>query len=262
MTLPTQPAIYLPHGGGPWPFLDDPTGNYSPVRRYLEDLPASLPQVPDAILTVTAHWEAREFTVTSGARPGLIYDYGGFPPHTYEITYPAPGAPHVAQRIAELAGAAGIPTVLDGDAGWDHGVFVPLSVSWPEAEVPVVALSLKQGLDPADHLALGRTLEALRSENVVIIGSGMSVHDLTFRTSPQQAAEFDQWLEDSMQQSATERTQRLIDWKLGPHATSAHPREEHLMPLMTVVGAAGSSRATRSHRNVMFGLPVAAYTFG
>ncbi len=241
--------------------MDDPDGMYGPIRAFLEGLPATLPGRPDAIVVVTAHWEAAAFTIASGPNPELIYDYGGFPPHTYEVTYPAPGAPEVARRAAELASAQGIEVVLDPDHGWDHGVFVPLAVSWPNADIPVVAVSLKVGLDPAEHLEFGAALEQLRSENIVIIGSGLNIHDLSFRITAQQSAEFDAWLEDTMEQSPEVRSQRLIHWRQGPNATIAHPREEHLLPLMTIAGAGGNSSPVRTHRDLMFGLPAAAYTF-
>ncbi|NNE74808.1 MAG: dioxygenase [Acidimicrobiales bacterium] len=257
-----QPAIYLPHGGGPWPFMHDPNGQYDGLARYLRDVPGSLPQTPSAVLVITAHWEAPTFTVGSGAQPELIYDYGGFPPHTYQLTYPAAGAPAIAARVAELATQAGIDVVLDPDYGWDHGVFVPIAVSWPDADVPVVAVSLKQGLDPAEHIAFGAAIEPLRDENVVIIGSGLSIHDLSFRITAAQATDFDQWLQETMHTPSAGRAARLAGWADAPSGRTAHPREEHLLPLMVVVGAGGSDPVERTYDDLLFGLDTAAYTFG
>lgn len=257
-----QPAIYIPHGGGPWPFIEDPRGHWKSLANYLRQIPQTLPQAPSAVVIVTAHWEAPEFSVASGPEPQLIYDYGGFPAHTYELTYPAPGAPDIAAQIAELANGADIRADLDPSYGWDHGVFVPLAVSWPEADVPVVAVSLKQGLDPAEHLAFGAALTSLRGDNIVIIGSGLSTHDLSFRITPAQATEFDEWLEKTMQSPIDERADRLTQWADAPSARIAHPREEHLLPLMVVTGAGGADPVERTYNEPMMGLPAAAYTFG
>jgi aromatic ring-opening dioxygenase catalytic subunit (LigB family) len=256
-----QPAIYIPHGGGPWPFIDDPSGRHDALARYLRDLPGSLPQKPSAILVITAHWEARQFTIASGPQPQLIYDYGGFPPHTYQLKYPAPGAPDVALSAAELVAAAGIDVALDPEYGWDHGVFVPIAVSWPDADVPVVAVSLKQGLDPAEHIAFGAAIESLRDQNVVIIGSGLSIHDLSFRITAAQATQFDQWLYNAMTQPAAVRAERLRRWAVAPSGRIAHPREEHLLPLMVIAGAGGADPVERTYSDTLFGLDTAGYTF-
>ncbi len=256
-----QPAIYIPHGGGPWPFMDDPNGMWKSLTRYLQQLPQSLPQTPSAIVVVTAHWEATEFTIASGPQPQLIYDYGGFPGHTYQVTYPAPGEPAVASTAAELVRQAGIEATLDPSYGWDHGVFVPLAVSWPKADVPVVAVSLKTGLDPAEHVAFGAALAGLRDQNVVIIGSGLSTHDLSFRITAPQANEFDSWLDQTLHLPIDERVSQLNKWADAPFARTAHPREEHLLPLMVVTGAGGSDPVERTYHEPMFGLPAAAYSF-
>ncbi len=256
-----QPTIYIPHGGGPWPFMDDPRGRWKSLANFLEQLPQTLPQEPKAVVVVTAHWEAAEFSIASGRQPHLIYDYGGFPPHTYEVEYPAPGAPDVAALAADLAGRAGIDAHLDPNYGWDHGVFVPIAVSWPKADVPVVAVSLKRGLDPAEHLAFGSALAALRDDNVVIIGSGLSTHDLSFSLTVSQADEFDEWLDDTMRSPIDERAERLVHWADAPSARAAHPREEHLLPLMVVTGAGGTDPVERTYHEPMLGLPSAAYAF-
>lgn len=257
-----QPAIYLSHGGGPWPWMADPGGMWTGLFEWLRALPTTLPRRPEAIVVVTAHWEAGRHTVASGAQPGLIYDYGGFPPETYRIAYPAPGHPEVARRVAELAAAAGIPVDLDPAYGWDHGVFVPIAVSWPEADVPVVAVSLKAGLDPVGHLAFGVALAPMLEENVVIIGSGSSTHDLRMRVTRPESDAFDQWLLDTMSAPPGERAQALTRWAQAPGGTACHPREEHLLPLMVITGAGGDASAARTFHGDVFGHPMACFTVG
>jgi len=172
-----QSALFIPHGGGPCFFMPDPAGRWTAMADFLRSLPDRLPAPPRAILIVTGHWETRGFALTAGAAATLIYDYYGFPPDTYQISYPAPGAPAVAARASTLLGDAGLDVRLDADHGFDHGVFIPLKVAFPEADVPVVAMSIDASLDPALHLAAGRALAPLRDEGVIIIGSGMSFHN-------------------------------------------------------------------------------------
>ena len=260
-TQERQPAIYIAHGGGPWPYMEQAGGQHDSLRTHLEALPASLPRQPDAVVIVTAHWEAPEFTVSSASQPSMIYDYGGFPAHTYEVVYAAAGAPDIARRIIELGAEHGI-AVADSDRGFDHGVFVPLVVSWPAADVPVVSVSLRNGLDPAEHIAFGAALETLRDDNIVVIGSGLSVHDLSFRITSAQSAEFDAWIEDTMHLPADERAAGIARWADAPNGRAAHPREEHLLPLMTVIGAGGDDPVTRTYRGELYGWTTASYRFG
>jgi aromatic ring-opening dioxygenase catalytic subunit (LigB family) len=220
--------------------MDDPTGMWHGMEAYLKALPASLPEPPKAILLVSAHWETRGFGLTSGARPDLIFDYYGFPPHTYELTYDAPGDPALATRAATLLAEAGFTAGLAPERGWDHGVFVPLKVAWPDADVPVVEMSLDASLDPALHLAAGRALAPLRDEGVLIVGSGMSFHNMRAYGDPgssARAADFDRWLIEAATAPAETRAAMLADWKNAPAGPYAHPREEHLLPLMVAAGA-------------------------
>jgi aromatic ring-opening dioxygenase catalytic subunit (LigB family) len=242
--------------------MDDPGGQWRGLQEHLVGLPETLPEDPAAVVVVTAHWESPQFTVASGESPGLIYDYGGFPPHTYELRYPAPGSPAVAERIAELATQAGIPVGLDPARGWDHGVFVPVAVSWPGADMPIVSVSIRKGLDPAEHIRFGEALAPIRDEGVLVVGSGLSVHDLSFRLAADHAKAFDDWLEQAMALPPTERADALTHWDAAPHARAAHPSEDHLLPLMVVAGAGGSDEVARNYRDQMFGLPVAGYRFG
>ncbi len=241
--------------------MEDPSGQWSALGEHLAALPETLPTEPTAVVVVTAHWEEPEFTVASGESPGLIYDYGGFPPHTYELTYPAPGSPAVAERLAELGSAAGMTVELDPHRGWDHGVFVPIAVAWPAADVPIVSVSLRSGLSPAEHIRFGEAIAPIRDEGVVIIGSGSSIHDLTFRISAEQAKAFDDWLDEAMHLPAPQRSDALTHWDSAPYSQAAHPREEHLLPLMVVAGAGGEGAVQRTYSDPLFGLAAASYRF-
>ncbi|MCB9662826.1 MAG: dioxygenase [Alphaproteobacteria bacterium] len=260
----SMPAIYLPHGGGPWPWLPADFGTpqgHTALRTWLEALPSQVPR-PRAILCVTAHWEAPVATVSTQAAPGLLFDYGGFPAHTYQLSWPAPGAPDVAARVVQLLEAAHIPHAVDAERGLDHGTFVPLSVAWPEADVPVVQMSLVKGLDPAHHLAIGRALRPLRDEGVLIVGSGMSYHDMRGfgGQGRADAATFDGWLGEAMA-SPAHRADALTAWSQAPAGRRSHPREEHLLPLMVVAGAAEGDAGSLPFRDDVLGVRVSAVRF-
>lgn len=262
----TQPAIYLPHGGGPWPWMEGfgGPGALDPLRSYLEGLPGMLPEPPKAILCITAHWEAPVPTVSTSERPPMLYDYSGFPQHTYQIQWPAPGSPTVASRVRELLGEAGIETAEDHRRGFDHGTFVPLAVAWPDAQVPTVQLSLVRGLDPETHVAIGRALRPLRDEGVLIVGSGMSYHNMRGFMSgggTRDSQVFDDWLGRAVS-AAEGREQALCDWSSAPSARACHPREEHLLPLMVVSGAAEGDEATRPFQGDVLGVRVSAVHYG
>lgn len=267
--MPRQPSIYLPHGGGPWPWMGDDAfralGSMAGLRTFLAQLPSLLPAPPRAILVATAHWEAPVTTVGAGVAPPMLYDYYGFPPHTYEIVWPAPGQPEVARRARELLTAAGLPSAEDTDRGFDHGTFVPLAVAWPAADVPVVQMSLVRGLDPALHLAIGRALAPLRDEGVVIVGSGMSYHDLrgygTARGADHAEA-FDAWLRAAITASPEDRDRALTAWADAPAARAAHPREEHLIPLHVAAGAAAGDPGVVPFSEPVLGTRVSAAWFG
>lgn len=268
MSEPRMPTIYLPHGGGPCFFMTwtmGPPDTWERMAAWLQALPQALPRAPTALVVISAHWEEARPTVTSAATPPLLFDYYGFPPHTYELTWPAPGSPALAQRVQGLLGAAGIETAADPGRGYDHGVFVPLKLSFPRADVPTVALSLRRGLDPAEHLAIGRALAPLRDEGVLLVGSGMSYHNMRRFMSPVAAApsrRFDDWLAETVALAEAERSERLTRWTTAPDARECHPREEHLLPLMVVAGAAGSDAGARVFRDEVMGATVSAVRFG
>ena len=250
------PTYFISHGGGPWPWMDEMAPAMQVLRASLADIPRQLGQTPKAVLMVTAHWEARAFTLGTHPQPGMVYDYGGFPPHTYQIQYPAPGTPALAQRVQTLLEAAGLPVAQDAQRGYDHGTFVPLAVMYPQADVPVLQMSLRAGLDPAEHLALGRALAPLRDEGVLIVGSGLSYHNLRAfgRAGQAPSQAFDAWLQTTMAAPAAQRTQSLLDWEQAPAARICHPREEHLLPLMVAVGAAEADVASCVyHEDGIFG---------
>jgi aromatic ring-opening dioxygenase catalytic subunit (LigB family) len=262
-----MPVAYLPHGGGPWPFVDmgwDLTDAES-LRTYLQEV-ARLPKTPPkALLVVSAHWEERVPTVMTAARPPMLYDYYGFPPASYEIQWAAPGAPELAARVQELLGKAGFPSARDATRGFDHGTFVPLKVTYPEPTIPTAQLSLKANLDPAEHIAIGRALAPLRDEGVFIIGSGMTFHNLRAFRDPRSrpiSEEFDAWLRKAATAEPAERDRLLASWESAPVARVAHPREEHLLPLMVCAGAAGDDKGTIPYNGTFAGLRLSAYHYG
>jgi aromatic ring-opening dioxygenase catalytic subunit (LigB family) len=262
------PVYFISHGGGPWSFMDDAArAPYAELAAALADMPRQIGTTPAAVLMVSAHWEQPEFTLTSHPRPPMIYDYGGFPDYTYRIRYDAPGDPSLAARTRQRLEAAGLPARLDPDRGFDHGAFTPLKVIYPDARVPVVQLSLKRGLDPEVHLALGRALAPLREEGVLIVGSGLSYHNLRQFFSPRgwgPSREFDGWLNGVLLGGRPEdRDKLLAAWEAAPAAREAHPREEHLLPLMVAVGAADGDPAQLSYhqRDFLGGLHVSNYVF-
>jgi aromatic ring-opening dioxygenase catalytic subunit (LigB family) len=262
-----MPVVFVPHGGGPWPFVEMgfPREDVDRLAGYLRSVRSVPPRPPRALLVVSAHWEEPVPTVMTSERPPILYDYYGFPPESYEITWPAPGAPELASRVRELLTAAGIASASDPARGYDHGTFIPLKLTYPNADVPAIQLSLKRGLDPAEHLALGRALMPLRDEDVFIIGSGMTFHNLRAFRDPRAApvAEaFDAWLRGAMQLDAADRNRRLVEWEAAPAARGAHPREEHLIPLMVASGAAGDDRAIVAFDQTFTGLRLSAYHFG
>jgi aromatic ring-opening dioxygenase catalytic subunit (LigB family) len=261
------PVVFIPHGGGPWPFVDVgfPKADVDRLAGYLRSVAAIPPTPPQALLVVSAHWEEPVPTVMSSPRPPILYDYYGFPPESYQIEWPAPGAPDLAARVRSLLQGAGIPNGSNHERGYDHGTFIPLKLTYPDADVPAVQLSLKRGLDPAEHLAIGRALLPLRDEGVFIIASGMTFHNLRAFRDPRAApvAEtFDAWLRETMVLDVPDRDRRLTQWESAPAARAAHPREEHLLPLMVAAGAAGDDRAVVGFNDTFAGLRLSSYHFG
>jgi aromatic ring-opening dioxygenase catalytic subunit (LigB family) len=233
------PSYYIPHGGGPCFFMDDPSGAWTGMATFLRGLPDTLPVRPRAILVISGHWETEGFTLTSSSRPSLLFDYYGFPAHTYQLRYDAPGDPGVAAQAAQMLDDAGLSARLDPDRGLDHGVFVPLKVALPAAQIPVVEMSLDASLDPQLHLQAGRALASLRAQGVLILATGMSFHNLRALGDPRMllpSLQFDTWLNTAINAPAPARSMALTHWHEAPSAQICHPRPEHLLPLMVAAG--------------------------
>jgi 4,5-DOPA dioxygenase extradiol len=236
--------VYFSHGGGPLPILGDPS--HRAMVDFMMQLPSRL-RKPDAILVISAHWEESVATLLGAQSPPLFYDYYGFPDEAYEITYPAPGNPGLANRIAGLLNRNNIPARVDPERGFDHGLFIPLKLMYPQADIPSTQLSLLRGLNPDAHIALGKALRELMHENILVIGSGFSFHNMGAfswqeNNTPDPANDaFQNWLIDVCTGpiDQAEREQRLIEWEKAPSARYCHPREEHLMPLHVCLGMAG-----------------------
>jgi aromatic ring-opening dioxygenase catalytic subunit (LigB family) len=266
-----QPTLFIPHGGGPCFFMDwNPPHTWDRLRAFLERLPASLPAPPKALLVISAHWEAPVFTFQTHPAPGLLFDYHGFPPDTYQLTWPAPGAPWLAERAAALLEAADIATAFDGQRGFDHGVFVPMKIAFPEASLPCLQMSLKAGLDAEAHLAAGAALAPLRDEGVLIIGSGNSFHNMRVlisgmsgHTRGEAGREFDAWMEAAATDPDPQaRHRQLSAWDTAPGARHAHPREEHLLPLHVVAGAAAGEPGRKRLEDHVMGAVESAFEYG
>ena len=261
------PTYFISHGGGPWPYMEEMRVPMAGLTKALQDMPRQIGVTPKAILMISGHWEESGFNVMSNPHPGMLYDYGGFPPHTYKVIYAAPGAPELAARVQSLITEAGLPSELDAQRGFDHGTFSPLVVMYPQANVPVIQVSMRASLDPAEHIALGRALAPLRDEGVLIVGSGLSYHNLRqfgpAGKAPSQA--FDDWLQDAVVASTPDqRETKLLNWARAPSARIAHPREDHLIPLMAAVGAADADAATCVYHEdgVYGGVTVSSFKFG
>lgn len=263
MSLPT---CFIPHGGGPcffMPWTMGPPDTWKRMEAWLRGLLATLPERPRAILLVSAHWEAPAFTLGATERPGLIFDYYGFPAETYQLTFPAPGAPDLADKVEALLSGAGLAVERDETRGWDHGVFIPLKLVTPGADIPVLQLSLKAGLDPAEHLAAGAALKPLRDQGVLIVGSGMSWHNMQ-GFSPaftERSIVFDTWLSAQMT-DPVRRDDAIRQWEQAPLARLGHPREEHLAPLFVAAGAASGEPGHHALRDQVMDVAVSAFAFG
>jgi aromatic ring-opening dioxygenase catalytic subunit (LigB family) len=260
------PTFFISHGGGPCFDMDwGAAGNpFERLRTYLAGFADELGVRPRAILVVSAHWEEPVATVTTSAAPQPLYDYTGFPPHTYALRYDAPGSPALASRVRALLDAAGIASAADPRRGYDHGVFVPFRVMYPAADIPLVALSIEVGYDPARHLAIGAALAPLRDEGVLIVGSGNSFHNLRtfFDGRTGESAAFDAWLQASVEADPAQRDALLEHWAAAPGARASHPEEDHLVPLFVAAGAAHGEPGTIVYRDTIMNKPISGYRFG
>ncbi|MET0357468.1 MAG: class III extradiol ring-cleavage dioxygenase [Cellvibrio sp.] len=261
-----MPVLFVPHGGGPMPLLGEE--NHRELTSFMQSVSANFSR-PKAILVITAHWEENVATVSSGPAPGMFYDYYGFPPEAYQFKYPAPGNPQLAQVVTELLRSKGIESRLDPNRDYDHGTFVPLMLMYPQADIPVVQLSLLKSFDPSAHIALGEALAQLRSQGVLILGSGMSFHNMQafFKVNPAtrgRSESFDNWLTETLVSTdllPAEQVARLSNWQGAPEARFCHPREEHLLPLLVCFGAGSvdSAHAVKIFDTFLFNTKVSAF---
>jgi len=247
----------------PWSEMD----KNSAVAQWYRDFQKNhLPRKPTAIVVISAHWEESTVHITAKPNPGLYFDYYGFPDHTYELEYPAPGDAKLAQQIHTLLSNAGISATLNNNRDWDHGVFVPFILLFPDADVPIVQISLLKSLNPQTHIKIGKVLSTLRKQDVLIVGSGFATHNLRALGGTRESiVPWITWLVDTLtnaQASNEEKEKSLINWKSAPGATFAHPREEHLIPLHVAFGAAnGKVELIYNHMNVPHALSFASFKF-
>lgn len=253
----TKRILFVSHGGGPLPLLGDPA--HDDLIDCLKSITKKIDK-PSAILVISAHWEQCTVTITSGANPNLIYDYSGFPEQSYNIEYPCSGEPVLADKIHTALKQAGIDSQLNDQRGFDHGVFVPLKIMYPDADIPCVQLSLLNSLDPDQHIKIGQALKNLDYGKLLIIGSGFTFHNMKaiFSADKSQSRAknhaFEQWLLQTCSDTAInedERSERLVNWPSAPAARYCHPREEHLMPLHVCYGAAGKACSETSEFDIM-----------
>lgn len=262
-----MPTWFIPHGAGPCFFMDwNPSDTWHKMGQFLKDLPSTLPAKPKAILMISAHWMESTISLTGAQNPELIYDYHGFPPHTYDLQYSVKGNPGLAQEIIEALAESQISTKLDTSRGFDHGMFIPMLLMFPKSDIPVIQLSLHNNLDPKTHLDLGAALEKFRDQGVLMIGSGMSFHNMRGYGQPAFrpiSDEFDEWLGKVVESDPVNRNQDLNNWANGPSARLCHPvgQEEHLLPLMVVAGAASKEQGYKVFTDRVLETSISAFVF-
>lgn len=261
-----MPAYFISHGGGPWPWVPDLRKLFGNLERSLKQMVMDFPAQPKAILMISGHWETESVQVMASDKPPMLYDYHGFPQHTYEVVYAAPGAPTIADRVVQLLNKNGIDASQNLTQGYDHGSFAPMEIMYPKADMPLLQLSILQSYDPISHISIGEALAPLRDEGVAIIGSGLSFHNLRMMgpASKKTSAAFDRWLNQSLELPQAERLSAIKDWESAPHARECHPQEDHLVPLFVALGAAQSEHMTRIYHEteLMGGITASSYRFG
>lgn len=262
----TLPTYFISHGGGPWPWVPPMREFFAPLEASLKQMVADVGAKPKAILMISGHWEEENVAIMGAAKPPMIYDYSGFPAHTYEIQYNAPGAPGIAARTLDLLQSAGINAHIDPARGYDHGLYAPMEIMYPDADMPIFQVSMLKSYDPADHIAIGRALKPLRDEGILIVGSGLSFHNLRLPRGVGKvpSAEFDAWLYEAMNAAPDARRAAILNWENAPAARICHEEEDHLVPLFVALGAAENEAAERiyHHTSEMTGITVSNYKFG
>ncbi|GIL00795.1 MAG: dioxygenase [Alphaproteobacteria bacterium] len=252
-----MPALFISHGG-PNIVLES-----SQARDYLASLPGRIGR-PKAIVIASAHFETDGAVVVTDPAPGMIYDFGGFAPELYEMVYPAPGEPELAMRVARMIADAGIDTRVAPKRGYDHGTWTAMKLAFPQADVPIVQVSIDPNRDAAYHHALGRALAPLREEGILIVGSGHITHNLRavfgamrggMASDPSMAAKVGAFVDWFAEALAAGDTDRILRWReLAPHVADNHPTDEHLMPLFFAHGAGGQgTRPEHAHASRQFG---------
>ncbi|WP_176083948.1 class III extradiol ring-cleavage dioxygenase [Martelella sp. HB161492] len=270
------PVYFIPHGGGPWPFMENLSGvlrdddPWKPLEVFLRGMDKEIGRRPKAVLVISAHWpNVPKLTVSTAAHPGMYFDYGGFPAHTYQLKYPAPGAPAIAEHVRDVLKAKGIETETNDSRGYDHGVFIPFMLIYPKADVPIIMMSLDPDLSAETHFRIGQALESLRDEDILIVGSGLSYHNMRmfFRRNGEheaQSARFDDWLADAVSIADPEaRLAKLATWTDNPDAIASHfPEHDHLVPVFAAAGAAGSDTGVPVLKTDFLNKRYSAYRFG
>ena len=249
------PALYVSHGA---PLFAVDAGETGPaLTRWGQGLRAQFPALRGVVI-MSPHWMARTPQVMTGPQPATWHDFGGFPPALYQLQYPAPGAPALAQEVLALLQAAGV--AAQGDAGrpFDHGAWVPLMHLFPEADLPVVQVALPVRAGPAEVYAMGAALRDLRSQGVLVMGSGSMTHNLAeffggAREPAPYVIAFSRWIESALERGDM---QALLNYRsLAPHAERAHPTDDHFLPLFFALGAAGDDlHANYLSREVMYSM--------
>ena len=260
-----MPAFFISHGAGPCFWVDWGGPNpFKGLELFFERIPSLLPSIPKGVLVISAHWEESDFTIQTNPAPSILYDYYGFPENTYRLEYPALNSETLIQRTISLLEKEGIIINQDANRGYDHGVFVPFLKIFPDARIPITQISLKKGMDPSEHFALGRVLAPLRSEGILIVGSGMSYHNLREINDKERKSDvFDEWLTKTLVGPKKERENKLKFWEKAPNARFCHPREEHLIPLMVVAGCAEEDQGEKvfSERMVNWNFMSSSFKF-
>lgn len=249
------PALFVSHGA---PLFAVDAGETGPaLTRWGQGLKAQFPGLR-GVVVMSPHWMARSPMVMAGAQPATWHDFGGFPPALYQLQYPAPGSPALAAEVASLLGAAGIPAQGDAARPFDHGAWVPLMHLFPQADVPVVQVALPATAGPAEVYAMGMALRSLRSQGVLVMGSGSMTHNLSeffggAREPAPYVVEFSRWIEDAVTRGDIKA---LLNYRSqAPHAERAHPTEDHFLPLFFALGAAGDGvQANYLSREVMYSM--------
>ncbi|MEM7771547.1 MAG: class III extradiol ring-cleavage dioxygenase [Cyanobacteria bacterium P01_A01_bin.37] len=256
--MPQLPSLFISHGA---PDLPIQTGA---TQDFLRQLPHMIP-MPQAILVISAHWSTTDPTVSQAVNPKTIYDFGGFPEELYQLSYLAPGAPELADRVVSLLTQSDVPAHTHPSRGFDHGTWTPLVLAYPGAAIPVTQLSVQPHQSADYHFRIGQALTPLRDDGVLIIGSGAATHNLRAfgighdAAPPDWVTAFDDWLAEAI---ALHDVQRLLNYRtLAPYAAQNHPTEEHLLPLFVALGAGGAGR--QIHHGFIYGaFSMAAFSFG